>query len=459
MDRSHLRRAFKVLISGLVLLTALTLFINLSWFDEPLHPDLVSMRKLHSVAMEGNAYVLALGFIAAQEKSPQLAGREILEALREKYERGQRIELGAREFEAILGGSGLDKAWREHFKSLGCNARRYLDCAERLIAEVARAGSTDPRLSILFERYSSMLEQPRFEENQERDVFSPMPSYDVLMAVGRLRLATSYETDAVPVFLDKAARDFEFWRRALREGDTLAAKMVSLAGLQNDLDFLSTLLRHRELQQSEHSQIDAFLRPLTREESDIEEAFVSEARIGLLSEKPPVLLFSSWPRQLLAQENATSNEDYVANIAPMRVRASLSAADYYRQKAYRPLTYQLRLFPPPLYNLGGKLALSEGRDSAQFPARVHDINGRILLVLLQSEIERHRKSSQVPEVVQASQYRNPYTGDPMEYDAEARTIGFKCLHTIFHPPDPPDLCAFSIRPAETPEAHPRHRGT
>jgi hypothetical protein len=311
-------------------------------------------------------------------------------------------------------------------------------------------------LSTLFERYRSMLDQPRFEENQERDVFSPMPSYDVLMAVGRLRLATSYETDAVPVFLGKAAQDFEFWRRALREGDTLAANIVSLAGLQNDLDFLSTLLRHRELQESDHSRIEALLRPLSREESDIEEAFVSEARIGLLSEEPPVLLFSSWPRRLVAQENATSNEDYVANIVPMRLRASLSAAEYYRQKAYQPLTYRLRLFPPPLYNLGGKLALSEGRDSAQFPARVHDLNGRILLVLLQSEIERRRQSSEVPEIVRASQYRNPYTGDPMEYDAEARTIGFKCLHTIFHPPDPPDLCAFSIGPAQRPQPQPRH---
>lgn len=62
-------------------------------------------------------------------------------------------------------------------------------------------------------------------------MFSPMPPYDVLMAVGRLRLANSYERDSVPEFLSKAGQ----------------------------------------------------------------EAFVSEARIALLSEEPPILMGSSWP--------------------------------------------------------------------------------------------------------------------------------------------------------------------
>jgi hypothetical protein len=450
LTHRNLHIVCKALIAGLVLLTAVALFINLSWFDEPLHPELVSIKKLQSVSMEGNAYVSALGFLAAQGKSPELAGREILEILREEYERGQRITLSAQQWVTILGESNLDEGWRKDFKTLTCNARRYLDCAEQLIAEVARTRSTDDRLSILFDRYSVMLEQPRFEENQERDVFSPMPPYDLLLPVGRLRLANSYERDPVPEFLSKAAQDFKFWLRALRDGETLATKMVSLAAMQNDLDFLSTLMRHRELEESEHRQMAAFLRPFTREESDIEEAFVSEARIALLSEEPPILMASSWPNKLLAQENATSNEEYVAIVAPMLHRASLSAGEYYRQKAYEPLTYQLRLVPPPLYNLGGKLALSEARDAAQFPARVHDQNGRILLVLLQSEIQQRPKSIEERQVVEASRYRNPYTGDPMEYDAEARTIGFECLHTIFHPPDPPDMCAFAIGPVENP---------
>lgn len=450
LTRRNLWIVCKTLIAGLVLLAFFALFINLSWFDESLHPELVLMRELQPVSIEGNAYVLALGFLAAEDKSPQLAGREILEALRKRYERGQRITLSAQELETILGGSNLDEGWQKNFKSLTCNARRYLDCAEQLIAEVARAGSTDRRLSALFDRYSLILEQPRFEENQERDVFSPMPRYDLFMAVGRLRLANSYERDTIPEFLSKAGQDFEFWLRALRESETLATKMVSLAGMQNDLDFLSTLMRHRELEESERRQIGAFLRPLTREESDIEEAFVSEARIALLSEEPPILMGSSWPMKLVAQENATSNDDYVTNVIPMLHCASLRAGEYYRQKAYEPRTHQLRLFPPPLYNLGGKLALSRARDTAQFPARVHDQNGRILLVLLQSEIERRPESTEVKQVLEASEYRNPYTDSPMEYDTEARTIGFRCVHTIFHPPDPPDACAFSIGPVENP---------
>ncbi|WP_129642504.1 hypothetical protein [Peristeroidobacter agariperforans] len=450
LARLNLGIVFKALISGMVLLGVWALFINISWFDEPLHPELVSMRELRSVSMEGNAYVLALGFAAAQERSPQLVGRKILEVLRVKHERGQSIALTAQESEAILGGSKLDEDWQEELKSLTCNARRYLNCAEQLIAEMARADVTTPRLSALFERYSLLLEQPRFEESQERDVFSPMPPYQALTAIGRLRLAKSYERESIPEFLSKAGQDFKFWLRALREGETLATKMVSLAGIQNDLDFLSTLMRHRELTESDHRQIQAFLRPLTREESNIAEALISEARIALLSGEPPILMRASWLMKLMSQENATSNEDYMVNVVPMLHRASLSAEEYYRQKAYEPLMYQLRLFPAPLYNLGGRLALSEGRDAAQFPARVHDQNGRILLVLLQSEIERRPASTEVSQVINASEYRDPYTGKPMTYDVKAQTIGFKCVHTIFHPPDPPDVCAFPIGPIEKP---------
>lgn len=446
--RSTKRTAFifaRTLISGSVLLALFALFVNLAWFDEPLHPDLSALSEPQTVSMQDNAYALALGFLAGKENSPDTAGRQIVEALRTKYEQGERIALDARETEAILGGSDLDQSWQGDFQSLRCNARLHLDCAERLIAEVAQTDYTHPRLSMLLDRYSAILDQMRFEENQEHDVFSPMPPYRELMDVGRLRLAISYENDSTPEFLGEAARDFEFWLRILRESDALAAKMVSLAGMQNNLDFLSTLMRHRELDEAAYRQLLTFLRPFSREESDIGEAFVSEARIAVLSEAPPVVMRSPWPLRLLVQENATLNEEYVTTFVPMRRRAALSAREYFRQQAYQPLAYHLRTFPPPFYNLGGKLARSNAwPDATAFISRVHDQNGRILLVLLQAEIERSPGSMDVRDVIETSMYRNPYTGDPMEYDADAKTIGFDCLHSVYHPPNPPDVCGVAI---------------
>jgi hypothetical protein len=103
----------------------------------------------------------------------------------------------------------------------------------------------------------------------------------------------------------------------------------------------------------------------------------------------------SWPggvlTRLLTQENATLNEFYLAITTPLRWRASLGADEFYRESGYEPLNYDIRAFPPPLFNLGGKLVLKRmaGEFSMQdYITRVHDLDGRILAVLLQAEIEQ-----------------------------------------------------------------------
>jgi hypothetical protein len=128
----------------------------------------------------------------------------------------------------------------------------------------------------------------------------------------------------------------------------------------------------------------------------------------------------------------------------MRLRASLSPREFFERKAYEPLPHELRLDPRMPYNLGGKLALSRSPwDPEQFPARVHDEDGRVQLILLQAQIEEHPELD-AATIVRSSGHRNLYTGEPMEYDARARTIGFRCLHTAFHPPEPADQCAVAL---------------
>jgi len=96
------------------------------------------------------------------------------------------------------------------------------------------------------------------------------------------------------------------------------------------------------------------------------------------------------------------------------------------------------------YNFGGKLALSRSPwDAHQFPSRVHDENGRITLLLLQAEIEE-RPDLDVGTLVRSSAHRNPYTGEPMEYDSRAQTLGFVCLETASHPPEPGEQCKVAL---------------
>ena len=59
------------------------------------------------------------------------------------------------------------------------------------------------------------------------------------------------------------------------------------------------------------------------------------------------------------------------------------------------------------------------------------------------EIEE-RPDLDVATLVRSSTLRNPYTGEPMEYDSRTGTLGFACLHTASHPPEPADQCAVAL---------------
>jgi hypothetical protein len=89
---SRIRRRLTPL-AILLLLTAiaalLVVLLNLARFDEPLLPEIAALRQLRVVALEGNGYPLALGFLAAEDRDPHEAGVEIITAMSERRDRGE----------------------------------------------------------------------------------------------------------------------------------------------------------------------------------------------------------------------------------------------------------------------------------------------------------------------------------------------------------------------------------
>ena len=304
------------------------------------------------------------------------------------------------------------------------------------------------QLAVLFARYETLLQQAHYVETPAPDPMTPWPPLGPIQELGRLRLAISFRTDPTPVFLEKASQDLAFWRMTLREAQLLGTKMSALAAIRWAHDFLSTLMRERQLDARDLERLRGFVRPFTREEGDIGAAFLSESRTALLGGAPSVAGDASWVVRLLLQKNATFNQEFRETIEPLLGLSSLDAREYYDHKGYEPLRREFRVAPGMFYNLGGKLALSRSTwDAHLFPARVHDEDGRITLLLLQAQIEE-RPDLDVASFVRASTLRNPYTGEPMEYDSRAGTLGFACLHTAFHPPEPADRCMVALgRPA------------
>jgi hypothetical protein len=390
------------LLLGLLALALLVVVINRPWFDEALAPELVTLRDSRVSFTGDNAYPEISGFPRADHRLVEL-------------------------------------------KSLECVARRFLDCAARLIAESGATSWQTPELTMLLERYEALLRHAHYIETRDAGAGAPMMPDELVLHLGQLRLALSYRDDATPDFLNKVAADYGFWLTVLREGESLQAKMVALAAIQNDLDFISTRMRERPLEPSELQLVQGFLRPFTHKETDLGAGFLSEARIELQMDEPYVAMESSWLTRLLLQKNATLNLGYHEFIVPMVARASLGARQLYEQRGYEPIRYELRVSPRSLFNLGGKLGWSRSTwDPWQFPPRVHDQNGRISLVLLQAEIAQ-RPGVEPDVMLRESTHRNPYTGEPFVYDAQAGVIWFECLESTYHSPEPAPRCAAAIR--------------
>ena len=363
-----------VLLMVAAVAALLVVLTNLSRFDEPLLPELEALRKSKPAPLDDNAYPFAMGFLAAEGRDPRAAGVEIIGILQARRDRGEPATIGKEEKQAILGaplanhGLAIGSRTTETrpsalVSSLGliCQPRHHLDCAHRLIATAASLDPNEPQLALLFARYETLLQQAHYVETPAPDPMTPWPPLGPIVELGRLRLAISFRTDPTSVFLEKASQELAFWRMTLREAQLLGSKMSALAAIRWADDFLSTLIRERQLDASDLAQLRSFVRPFTREESDIGDAFLSESRTSLLGGMPSVAGDASWVVRLLLQKNATFNQEFRETIEPMRRRSSLDAHEYYGYKAYEALRNEFHLAPGMFYNLGGKLALLAGR--------------------------------------------------------------------------------------------------
>jgi hypothetical protein len=415
----------------IVALLVFTIFINLSWFDEELHPQLQALKTLQTVPMDDNAYPLLWGLAAADNKDPLMVGKAIVARQRALYQEGKKIEISADELSEYFGGQDLDAEWQDSYQSLSCNSRLSIDCASQSLDEVKPLGIVSERLRLVFQRYEQMLSQAHFQENQEGDIFSPLPSYGLVMNVARIYLSNKATNASSSEFIEAADQDRKFWLRMLRDGDYLIAKMVALAGIRNNLQMLSTLTRNGYFTTTELKQLSSIIQPLTEAERDIGETFLAEMRINILGWDYQGLAHGdpSWLEKLFTQKNATLNEVYLKIMLPVQLHATRTASEFYQQQGFKRQPFNVRAFPPDLYNLAGKMSLKEswaGYDIQDYVTRTHDVNGQISAFLLQLEVALNPDKG-IQQIIQQSQHRNPYTQQPMDYDPQVKTLGFECL--------------------------------
>lgn len=437
----------RLLISAVLLPLAfagMTLFINLSIFDQALIPELEAiLAPMQKPTEQGNAYYAVWGLTATADKDIIQTGTRLVERYYQNRDINGFDELTAEDRIELLGAVGLDEEWKVNYSH--CNSRREYGCLARMLVELQSNPAEDPRIQLMLDRHDLIMEMPVFENHGVLTFASPLPAYSLIMTLSKIRLAQSAMADSPVAFLTQLKKEMHFWKMLSTHGSELIDKMVGVAGLWTDMQFLSEYLADHPLSESEVLMAEALLRPLTPDELNVGQAFDAEQRsvyqelstMGLTNSGMDFGLGShitGW----LVQPNATSNTYYLRFAALLQHLSSLPASEFViamqAEKESRKgddLDHGhydlLNLWPSSLYNFGGKLFLSWlGGNYSDYIGRVHDINGMIGLVELQLALQSIEVES-IENFLETTQFVDPYTGGPMDFEPEGRWLQFVCL--------------------------------
>ena len=404
---------------------------NLSVFDEAQLPEITErLSKPVNPNIEGNAAYHLYGLSSSSDKDPYSVGKALIEKLQSKHPKGEMAHLTEQEAAELYGGNEKwDEAWTTLYPAADCKPRERADCFAQLLAQVKAQPFTQPRLLVQLERYNNIIKLPHLiEEMRLMDYTSPLPSYYIVMQMGKLSQANAYNTSGLDGLISNSQADMQFWRMALIDSQTLIGRMVSLAALRRNLSALSfAISKEPELSLIHAQSIQTLLRPLTAQEISMERALNGELRFSAEnwktapSEIPEGTSRIIW---LLWQPTATSNLAYRHTLKPTYALNRMSAPEFY-ERAQTPIKpIEFSRFNP--YNLGGKIDLSRNWQYSGYIGRSHDLAGIYSLVALQLELKTNPPQD-VTAAIKSSSYRNPYTEKPFDYDPATKALSFQCF--------------------------------
>ena len=420
--------------------------VNLSVFDEELRPEVSNiLQPPQPPPHKDNAYNAIWGINAAADRVIVDTGVRLVERYHANREQLILDGLTPEDFAEILGTNNPGDEW---LKNLHCSARTQSDCVSVIRTNLKSVPVTSQRAQLLLNRHQQILQMSDFV-NWGNSTFAPttsLPPYATMMNLSKLKLGSLFESGSSASFIRQLSIDMQFWRMVLDQGSDLIDKMVGIAAIWNDLQFLSEYMATHELLPGESELVMSILEPLTGSELNLVDAFKSEQRTlshTLAMGNPSLPAFGPLVRDWLIQNNATQNSYYQYVTGPIIELSRLSGTEFAAQthtndgsrKAYGrdAVDAMTTIWPGTLYNLGGKVFLSKMLGyPADYVARVHDLNSMISLVKLQlnlasTEVESIERilstlDSQYPQLSEE------LTGKTLKFEPKEGWLQFDCLY-------------------------------
>ena len=424
------RLLWKVLLIALLAFGALYA-INL--YEEELTPEAKALLASPAdPAPDKNSYFLYLGLAAPAGKDAVDWGQRRIRALKLTEDRS---DAGSPEYAKLA---------RDPAQKFPCRAmfRSAQDCVSLAQSRPAEISSWRAQHAEQLERYHRLRTYEVFEDAIYQTSSGPaLPAIAAATPLHRatlMQVAALVEQGKAGEALRELQQEVTLHRRMLAGARTLGVKMDGADYLAHDILLLSLLLEERAAALAPlAAQVQQIAQPLSARELDLAPAlraeYASFARYLLtparwagrnpLAANP---LVSDLPGRLFYKPRATVNL-LAANVPSMLELAKVPPAELARRagELAATLTARTDLCCSP-HNPVGRMMANVGTPAVHLE-RVYDLEALIRLVNLQAQIVVKKVPlAQVPAFLAQSpaDLVNPYTGKPMQFDAEKRQIYF-----------------------------------
>jgi hypothetical protein len=416
----------------IVIIFYMILFVGLALYDEKPNDEMLRdmTRPLPEVIEPGNACIAFIGFASPKGISPYDYGagkmRKLKDALLNEKVTGKMTNpFDDKRNELSFVG--------EIPSFYGSKARKILEYAAEHPHEIAQYSQKNAEL---LRRYEMLYTYSRHNEPLDYGNYYSLTSFGVILKGQRLKLlqlgVRAKRGDVVGT-LAWIRQDIKFWRFIARTSTTFFSKICSFSTLRNDLLFAAELGAYQPLNGKELEMVQEILKPFDHGEAAMTEAFWGEVRwtqTGLELWNPQEKKTFEFDNLLLKQ-NATKNRMYalyqenirLAKLAPHEFAIEVKNPQTSKYDSFR------RIGIPFLYNPAGEILARISKPlSSLLIVKGHNMEGLRRLAWLKV-LARIKKVT--PEGMQrflddhARDLGNPYTGGPMTWDPQEKSISFK----------------------------------
>ena len=279
-----------------------------------------------------------------------------------------------------------------------CTARTQLGCL-KIVQDDLGDHPIEPgsELATMLARYQEVTGMTGYQSAGGSQAGFRLPRWGLLLRLGGLNLANQ-SLSGTGEFIEAVERDTRFWAMLFKQSQGMLEKMVAVAGLWTNLQFVSEFAADRPLGNQERNQLEAILAGSKLDAARLTPAYLAEFRnLATLisaphtSEKAQMMGVDKWQVTWFLQENATLNAYFHKIIEPairLAEQAGSKAIPLLKAPAGEVNGHSgtgsgSSFITGVFYNPVGNSIIKSAANISDYIARVHDLNGMLGLVQYQ----------------------------------------------------------------------------